>query len=110
MPKMPHFHFGRRRGGKLLVLVLLLARIGKAQALACALILYLAVGVAFSRTHGPVTGTETYRRIERQVAATRSKWVAGGLHWIIEAEARAWPVNDRLRRSVLLGLNFGYAG
>jgi len=96
--------------GKLLVLLLLLARIRKLRALACALTLYLAVGIVFSRTHGIVTGTETYRRIERQVAATRGEGVAGGLHWIIEAETRAWPVTDRLRRSVLLGLTFGTAG
>lgn len=56
----------------------------------------------------PLTRSPVYLTLEKQVRDARGPVIAGGVRWMVQVERFAYPVNEALRRSVLLGLTYGF--
>ncbi len=60
------------------------------------------------RAVNPVTGSSVYAKLEQGVIAQKGTSTAKALRLIIQAEELVYPLNQTIRKTVLLGQNFGF--
>lgn len=69
-----------------------------------------ALYIAYSpmKENNPITNSELYKYFYERISENHSEYYASALTWIIHFEGVIYPINEKLRTTVLQGLEFGY--